>query len=204
MRTREGSPRPCHPARPSVDASKSPETSQRSPQQKERCSWGWEEATSECPLLPSSISPAASHSDKVCCCMLLRCPGSARTPLARLFSRPMSSTPVSASSSRSGKSRTPHEGVLVLPVHDDLKELDDRDLLVDTHTHVLSTFLACETLVANVPLDCRRPLTLDVQTRKSTPRESTSRFAHSSSLPCRPTRRTGSRKSLTSGARRRR
>ncbi|BGP01323.1 Hydrolase [Rhodotorula toruloides ATCC 204091] len=55
----------------------------------------------------------------------------------------MSSTPVSASSSRSGKSRTPHEDVLVLPIHNDLKELEDRDLLlVDTHTHVLSTWLA--------------------------------------------------------------
>ncbi|GAA5821318.1 hypothetical protein JCM11251_004569 [Rhodosporidiobolus azoricus] len=54
----------------------------------------------------------------------------------------MSSTP--KSSRQSNKSRTPPESVLVLPSHAELKALPDGEQieLVDTHTHVLSTFLA--------------------------------------------------------------
>ncbi|GAA5884680.1 hypothetical protein JCM6882_005347 [Rhodosporidiobolus microsporus] len=55
----------------------------------------------------------------------------------------MSSTPKSSRQSNKS-SRTPHESVLVLPPHAELKGLPEGEQveLVDTHTHVLSTFLA--------------------------------------------------------------
>ncbi|GAA6002174.1 hypothetical protein JCM10207_003109 [Rhodosporidiobolus poonsookiae] len=58
----------------------------------------------------------------------------------------MSSTPTPAKSSRQStkSSRTPNESVLLLPQHAELKGLSEGEQveLVDTHTHVLSTFLA--------------------------------------------------------------
>ncbi|GAA5967381.1 hypothetical protein JCM11641_000528 [Rhodosporidiobolus odoratus] len=55
----------------------------------------------------------------------------------------MSSTATSSRQS-SKSSRTPDESVLLLPQHAELRELaqDSQVELVDTHTHVLSTFLA--------------------------------------------------------------
>ncbi|GAA5975956.1 hypothetical protein JCM10908_005338 [Rhodotorula pacifica] len=57
----------------------------------------------------------------------------------------MTSTPNSTSSRSSGKSRTPNEGVLVLPAHAELQELSHEErssLLCDTHTHIFSTWRA--------------------------------------------------------------
>jgi hypothetical protein len=78
-------------------------------------------------------------------CMLLR-PVRLFRPL--LAARSMSATPpVPAKSSRQStkSSRTPPESVLVLPQHAELQALTDGEQveLVDTHTHVLSTFHAC-------------------------------------------------------------
>ncbi|GAA5823245.1 hypothetical protein JCM3770_000095 [Rhodotorula araucariae] len=53
----------------------------------------------------------------------------------------MSSTPTSSRQS-TRSNRTPHEDVLVLPIHDDIKERLADVELVDTHTHVHSTFRA--------------------------------------------------------------
>lgn len=75
--------------------------------------------------------------------MLLRIGRASQT--ATHFRRFMTSTPTSTSS-RSSKSRTPHEGVLVLPAHAELQELSEKErtsLLCDTHTHVLSTWHSC-------------------------------------------------------------
>lgn len=66
----------------------------------------------------------------------------------------MTSTPNSTSSRSSGKSRTPHEGVLVLPAHAELQELSSQErtsLLCDTHTHVLSTWRSCPAFLLNLP-----------------------------------------------------
>lgn len=79
--------------------------------------------------------------------MLLRIGRASQT--ATPFRRFMTSTPNSISSRSSGKSRTPHEGVLVLPAHAELQDLSEQErtsLLCDTHTHVLSTWHSCRSL----------------------------------------------------------